>query len=270
MQSILFHAEFLDRDALVTDFWEHGTAGIVEEGKNLRAFFDDATNLQPILDAYRVSVLETRQEEPVDPQHFERNDWDGILAGSKFFVAPSWANCPVPPGRIHLAVDTTIAFGTGRHESTQLAIEALEQYLPPGAVVADIGCGSGILSAAASLLGATQVISCDLDVHAVTSARAQVSSPVFLGSADAIRRASADLVLANISAHVIDALAFELQRITRPGGLIVLAGFIRENTPKQWEPEQVRERGDWLCWICRPGSQRPAFRKPYRPSRDWW
>lgn len=270
MQSILFNTDIRDRDALVTELWEHGTAGIIEEGKNLRAFFDDGADLQPIFHSYAGSILEKRREQAADLQQFERNDWDGILVGNKFFAAPSWANCPVPPGRIPLAIDTTVAFGTGRHESTQVAIEALERYLPTGATVLDVGCGSGILSAAASLLGAGQIISCDLDPNAVASTQQQVSSPVFLGSADAIRTAAADLVMANISAHVIDALAAELHRITKPDGLLVLAGFVRENTPKQWKPEHVLERGDWLAWICRPGFSRIIPCEPYRSSADWW
>ena len=255
---------------LTVALWERGTAGIVEEGKNIRAFFDDATDLSPILSDYTGVIVETRQEKAVDLQQFERADWEGIAVGSRFFVAPTWAHCPVPEGRIRLAIDTTVAFGTGRHESTQAAIEALERYLRPGATVLDIGCGSGILSLAASLLGAGQVVSCDLDMNAVTAARQVVSSPVFLGSADALRTASADLAVANISAHVADALARELSRIVKPGGLIILAGFIRENPPKRWVPESLLERGDWLAWICRPGLSGKPGDEPYLPKAEWW
>ena len=227
-------------------------------------------DLQPIFQAYPGSILENRREDSVDFQQFERSDWDGIPVGNKFFVAPSWANCPVPAGRMQLAVDTTVAFGTGRHESTQLGIEALEQYLPSGATVLDVGCGSGILSLAASLLGAGRVISCDLDHNAVASARQMLQSPLFLGSADAVRTASADLVIANISAHVVDALTFELHRVAKPDGVIILAGFVRENPPKQWQAEHILERGDWLAWICRPDSVRAAPQEPYRPRAEWW
>ena len=236
----------------------------------MRAFFDDDVDLQPILQAYADSILEKRREDAVDLRQFDRKDWDGILGGTKFFVAPSWADCPTPPGRMRLVIDTTIAFGTGRHESTQVAIEALEQYLPSGAIVLDIGCGSGILSAVAALLGAGRVISCDLDSNAIASARQVVQSPVFLGSADGIRSASADLVVANISAHVIDTLAFDLHRIMKPTGILVLAGFVRENTPKQWKPEHVLECGDWLCWICRRGATQLIPAEPYRPRSEWW
>ncbi len=252
MQSILICAENLDPDLLATDLWERDTKGIIDEGQNVRAFFDDEVDLQPILRTYADLILETREEKSPDLEKFERDGWEGIPVGTRFFVAPTWARCPVPEGRVRLAIDTATAFGTGRHESTQLAIEALESYLKPGATVFDIGCGSGILSLAAGLLGARQVISCDLDVNAVTAARTVSSSLLYLGTADAMRTASADLVVANISAHVVDALTAELCRVVKPGGLLILAGFIRENPPKCWIPEKLFERGDWIAWICRP------------------
>ena len=269
MQSILVSTANLDPELLTGTLWEYGTSGIVEEGENTRAFFEDGTDLSPIFAAFPGVIIETRQEKAVDLQQFGRANWEGIAVGNRFFIAPTWAHCPIPEDRIHLAIDTTMAFGTGRHESTQLAMMALERFLRPGATVLDIGCGSGILSLAASLLGAGRVVSCDLDMNAVASARQVVSSPVFLGSADAFRTASADLAVANISAHVADSLAGELSRIVRPGGLIILAGFIRENRPQRWVPESVLELGDWLAWICRPLPPGKSG-EPYGPQTEWW
>jgi ribosomal protein L11 methyltransferase len=270
LRSILICVENLDADILTADLWEGDTKGIIDEGQNVRAFFDDEVDLQPILGMYADVILETRREKAPDLQRFERDGWEGIPVGTHFFVAPTWASCLVPEGRIQLAIDSAVAFGTGRHESTQLAIEALETYLKPGATVFDIGCGSGILSLAARLLGAGQVISCDLDVNAVISARTVLSSPLFLGTAEAMRTASADVVVANISAHVVDGLADELGRIVKPDGLLILAGFIRENPPKRWVPEKLLERGDWLAWICRPQLAPIGAGEPYRPRAEWW
>lgn len=270
MKSILICAENLDRDLLATDLWDRDTKGIIDEGQSVRAFFDDGVDLQPILETYAEQILESRQEKTPDLQQFERDDWEGIPVGARFFVAPTWAGCQVPEGRIRLAIDTAIAFGTGRHESTQLALEALESYLKPGATVFDVGCGSGILSLAAHRLGARQVISCDLDVNAVTSAYSINPSCLFLGTADALRTASADLVIANISAHVVDALAEELCRVAKPNGLLILAGFIRENSPKRWVPEKLLERGDWIAWICRPQMAPTTAGEPHPPRTEWW
>jgi ribosomal protein L11 methyltransferase len=154
-------------------------------------------------------------------------------------------------GRLRLSIDATTAFGTGRHESTQLAIGALERYVSPGMTVVDIGCGSGILSAAAVALGARTAVACDVHPEAVDTARRHLKSPVFLGSIDAIRNSSADLVVANISKVVIDALAADINRVAAPGALLVLAGFLQENPPAHFTPEEVTEVDGWACWICR-------------------
>jgi ribosomal protein L11 methyltransferase len=270
LQSILFRADIPGKDQLLAELWEHGTTGIIEEGNALRAFFDDDADLASILAGHAAQIEERRHEEPVDLQRFERDDWEGILVGKKFFVSPPWFKGPTPPGRIRVAIDTALAFGTGRHESTQLALEALESYVKPGTTVVDVGCGSGILSLAAALLGAGQVISCDTDPNAVASTRGRVHSPVFEGSADALRTASADLVVANITPQILDALAFELNRIAKPDGLILLAGFIRENPPQRWTPQRTMERGDWVLWTCRPETSREAPSERYSPRAQWW
>jgi ribosomal protein L11 methyltransferase len=148
-------------------------------------------------------------------------------------------------------IDCRRAFGTGRHESTQLCIEALEQYLSVGDSVADIGCGSGILSLVAKKLGAGPIVSCDLDPVAVQETSEVAGTPAFAGSVNAIRSGWADIVVANISAAAVDALADDLVRIARPHATLILAGFLTENSPKRFSPEHIICKYDWSCWICR-------------------
>jgi ribosomal protein L11 methyltransferase len=250
LQSVLFRRPFEDEDALIAELWERGTLGIIEEDAGLRAFFEDDCHLAGL---HGEVVLET------GIPHI-RDNWDPILIGERFFVAPSWVETPTPPGRFRLTIDANNVFGTGRHESTQLMIEALELHLRKGDTVIDVGCGSGILSLASQALGATQVFSCDIEPDA---------HPMFIGSADAIRDATADLTLVNISARVIDTLVFELNRITRPDGLLLLAGFIEANPPKGFQPESVMQKGEWLCWICRPQTAHRQHRSLIH-SRQWW
>jgi len=109
---------------------------------------------------------------------------------------------------------------TGVHETTRLCLEALEDLVQPGIDVLDVGTGSGILAQAARLLGAARVIACDIDPEAVRIARQG-----FIGSADAVRSAAVDLVVANISPEAIIALAPEFARVLRPGGTLVASGF---------------------------------------------
>ncbi len=138
----------------------------------------------------------------------------------------------------------------------------------------DIGCGSGILTAAAELLGAGQTIGCDISFDSLTIARLHVRAPVFAGSADAICEAFADITIANISARVVDRLAAELKRVTKPSGVVLLAGFIRENQPGRFRFEQLLEQGDWQCWVCRPHDIDAAAlgeeASPGSHEEQWW
>lgn len=166
-------------------------------------------------------------------------------------IVPDWPNAnvapeiaPEPPtnrpggpsghDRITLRLDPQRAWGTGAHASTQLAVHALQapEVSIDGAQVLDVGCGSGVLSIAAVLLGAAQAHGIDVDRTAapVTKKNAERN-----GVADRCSAAweplstcmhTYDLVLANILAPVLIELADDLQRVTRPGGSIVLAGLI--------------------------------------------
>jgi ribosomal protein L11 methyltransferase len=270
LQSVLFESQS-GEDTLIADLWECGTAGIIEEDGRLRAFFDDTADITYL--TLRYPSAEIRPEPPADLTHFSRENWDPILVGEKFFIAPSWVAAETPPGRLRLNIDATSAFGTGRHESTQLMLKVLEREVHSGQTILDVGCGSGILSLAASLLGANHIIACDIHQDAITRVAKDLKIPVFAGSADAVCDQAADLVLANISARVNDAIASDLKRVTKPDGLIVLAGFIRDNPPKRFKPLAIHEQGDWLCWVCRPADVLPSDVAPSGPqshSQQWW
>lgn len=271
--SVLFSAESVDNDILAAEIWETGTAGIIEESGGLRAFFDDAVAREGVESKWAPLIREIRNE-PDAPSHYSSNKvCDPVLVGERFFVVPPGFNGEAPEHRMRISMDAGAAFGTGRHESTKLMVQALESLLRPGDTVVDIGCGSGILSVAARLLNAGRVYSCDIHPDAIDAARRHVDNPLFAGSADAIRSDIADIVLVNISARVIDRVAFDLRRIAKPSGVIVLGGFIRENPPEHVKPRQVFEDGDWLCWICRScdiSASAPAGEDSSSHPQQWW
>src|ERR1022692_306813 len=115
-----------DRDLLIAELWEHGSAGIVElNAQRLRAGF--------------------RIEEQRDWVQSAHDLLQPMEVGAKFFLVPAWRDDPAPPGRFRILVNPGLAFGTGVHETTRLCIEALEEYRKPGMAVLDVGTGSGIL-----------------------------------------------------------------------------------------------------------------------------
>jgi SAM-dependent methyltransferase len=271
--SVLIPVTALTTDSLSAELWELGTEGIVEEEGGWRVFFDESVDRASICARFALTERSAQHEPPFDPSLLPPLECDPLLIGESFYIAPSWVREPTPAGRFRLTMDASSAFGSGRHESTQLCIEALEKYWKPGNMVVDIGCGSGILSAAARLLGA-DVLSCDIHADSVRTAKNLLETPLFVGSADAIKTAIADLVLANISAKIVDVLAADLRRITKSTGLIVLAGFLSENPPKRFHPCEILKKGDWASWITKPEDVEvevvQAQKEPANHAEQWW
>src|SRR6185369_9323104 len=145
-------------DTLLAELWEAGTTGVIEGDGCVDAFFDDfaaaAAFGNPLQAADRDWVQETEDA------------WPPILVGDKFFVVAPWRKEPTPPGRFRLEINPGIQCGTGQHPCTQLCLEAMERLIRPGDRVLDVGTGSGILSLAARMLGAGQVVACDIDPDA--------------------------------------------------------------------------------------------------------
>lgn len=241
-----------ERDLLIAELWELGSAGIVElDEQRVRAFFEDSTDRAMILARYPGAVART--EEQRDWVQESRDLLQPMLVGTRFFVVPEWRNDPTPVERFRLTVNPGMAFGTGVHESTQLCLEALEDYIKSGMTVLDVGAGSGILSRAARLLGAARVYSCDIDPIAV-----EIAAEGFIGSADAVRGQIADLTVANISPEAIIQLAPDLLRSLRPGGILLASGFeiqevdaVRRSLPAVRE---VRTKRSWALAVVSPST----------------
>jgi ribosomal protein L11 methyltransferase len=186
----------------------------------------------------------------------EKDDWNEvwktsyqpILIGDRLLVQPSWILKP-ERDRLLISIDPGMAFGTGVHPSTRLCLQALERHTESGDTIADLGCGSGILSIAAARLGAARVLAFDNDPSAVKTARENVvrngveemvkveqgSLPELLAACDQeIQRPR--ILVANIYAAVLNRMLEEgLGGVVQVGGLVILAGIMMEQT------EDIRE-----------------------------
>jgi ribosomal protein L11 methyltransferase len=244
--SLFFRRSSESEEFLIAELWECGTTGIIEEDGGVRAFFDDLS----LLHRFTSYAPELREEKPVDWAQATRDAWPPIVVGQRFFLTPPWCHLPTPPGRLRLPIYPGMACGTGRHPATQLALEAIEQYVRPGDSVVDVGTGSGVLAAAAALVGAGRVIGCDVDPEAVRIAHERVSVPLFVGSSGAIRSHWADVVIANIDAPTIEELAPELARIRKRDSRLILTGFPEWNLPEGFQAKKSFNREEWVCLIC--------------------
>jgi ribosomal protein L11 methyltransferase len=247
MFSLEIDCDAADRDLLIAELWEQGSAGIVElNPQTVRAFFEDDADRRALLALY--PGARERVEEQRDWVAESQDMLQPMLVGRRFFLVPEWRDDPAPEGRFRIAVNPGMAFGTGVHETTRLCIEAMEDYLQPGMSVLDVGTGQGILARAARLLGADRVIACDIDPIAV-----EIAGEGFIGSVDAVRSQSADLVLANISPEAITQLAPDLLRVRRTGGVLLASGFelneVAQVTAALDGAREVRTKGNWALAV---------------------
>ncbi len=227
------------------------TRGAIEQG---------LWHLRQLLPEYPAAVTYTELEED-DWAHAWKAHYHALPVGT-FLIVPAWETAVPEEGQRVLRLDPGMAFGTGVHASTQLILRATERVVSPGAWVADIGTGSGILSIASVLLGATHVEAVDLDPNAVeaTTRNAQLNGVesrivVRAGSVEAIPERGYDVILANIIAPVIAALMPALVGLMRGSGVLLVAGIIldREHLVHDaiaLQPLHVAARFTQDDWVC--------------------
>jgi ribosomal protein L11 methyltransferase len=202
-----------------------------------------------------------------------KHHWQPQEVGDRFLINPAWLPVPNDTDRLILRLDPGVAFGTGAHATTQLCLESLEMRLgfdDKEHVVADIGCGSGILSIGAVLLGATKVYALDTDPLAVRSTISnrqlnRVNSQQLvaeLGSIDRLKEMvdePIDGLMCNILAEVIIDLIPQFTAISKPTTWAVLSGILLEqakpiaDTLEQhgWIVATLWKREDWCCFNIR-------------------
>lgn len=210
--------------------------------------------------------------------------WRPQRVGARLWIVPSWhEDFRAPEGAVVLRLDPGMAFGTGDHLSTRLALILLEQALrrrassgAPAPRVLDAGTGSGILAVAAARLAGATVLAVDVDAGAVrvaaeNAARNGVADRVEVRQADAgaldglADPGRFDVIVANILAEVLIPMAPVLARLLAPGGELILSGVVasaRDRVEAAYGAAGTRPRSsirvaDW-CALSLVGGGQPS------------
>lgn len=163
--------------------------------------------------------------------------------GNKLLVKPEWEEVENPENRIIFNINPGHVFGTGMHQTTQLCMINLEKYITESSEVLDLGCGSGILSIIALLLGAKHANAIDIDANAIKTAyenaalngigkdKYYVTSGNIIDSKeiqDEMGYEKYDVVVANIIADVIITMAPIVKKAIKKDGTFISSGIIKD------------------------------------------
>lgn len=197
-------------------------------------------------------------------QERDNNDWvqqykDSVqsIEAGRFFIHPSWQE--TKEDKINILIDPALAFGSGHHGSTYACLEAIGSYVSADKHVLDVGCGSGILGLAASKLGAV-VDLCDTDPVSVESSRENFQHnhenyrALWEGSINKTDE-KYDIVLANIIADVLKAIALPLKKRVKEDGILIISGILdsKETSAKKAYSDltllERKQKDEWVTLI---------------------
>ena len=244
----------------------------LEEDADTEAILKDVKealeDLRSFVDIGEATITESQTEDKdwINnwKQYFHQFYVDDIL------IVPSWEEVKAEDkDKMILHIDPGTAFGTGKHETTQLCINQLTKYIKAGDEVLDLGCGSGILSIVAKKLGAGHVDMTDIDQAAIDAVydNFKVNKipmddvEVILGNVlddekmqQKFENKKYDVVVANILADVIIPIAGIVDRFLKDGGIFISSGIIymKEEAVKEavennrgLKLTDVVKQGDW-------------------------
>lgn len=195
------------------------------------------------------------------------DDFRPMRFGERLWVCPAGMR-PSADDAVIIDLDPGLAFGTGTHPTTALCLEWLDRHPPVGREVLDYGCGSGVLGIAALKLGAAGVMATDIDPQALWASRENAARN---GVEDRLQTVLPDalpadyragVLLANILANPLMALAGTLAGRVTQGAELVLSGILAEQAEQvaaayaPWFRLEKPVRRDG--WVCLCGTRKPT------------
>ena len=195
----------------------------------------------------------------------EEGKEQGFNITDDLVIVPAWEDYDKKGDEKIITLDSGMAFGTGTHETTKMCVSFIKDIVSEDTKkVLDIGCGSGILSIAASRYGAKDILAVDIDELAVKIAKENVflndlddSIKVIEGDLTKNVEGKFDLIIANIVADIIKELIPEIRTYLKDNGKFIISGIIKEreeevyNFAKEhgFNIEKVSSNGGWSAML---------------------
>jgi ribosomal protein L11 methyltransferase len=265
------------RDLITRLLWELDSIGFEEldeeDRRRVLAYFEPDVNIEQVCSRLRSAISSSGTDVSIEAHAiaYDSARWieeynltfTGFEVNSTFWIHPPWEERS-DDHPVNILIEPGHGFGTGTHESTQLALVAMVDIVPDVESVADVGTGSGILTAAAAKLGpGLRIVAFDADPLAVEAAsktfrQNNVEGVVlFAGEIESLA-GRFDLILANLTSAILSSLADDL--IRRTGKYLIASGFTLDEADRVKEDlekgnflrcsEQWTKNG-WACWLLR-------------------
>lgn len=190
-----------------------------------------------------------------------------VRCADHIVVAPTWGEYVPDRDDIVIEIDPGRAFGTGNHATTRMCLKMIEQYVCPKNTIVDVGTGSGVLSIAAAKMGAAPVFALEADEVAVGVAKSNmklnsvddrvtvIRSDLLSSLPDGVQ---ADVMISNIVADVLIALAPDIYKGLRYNGLFIGSGIIEDRIEdvlsvffeNGLRALSVEQEGEWYAVTC--------------------
>ncbi|MBD3308433.1 methyltransferase domain-containing protein [candidate division KSB3 bacterium] len=282
-------------DSVANRLMEFGAHGTISEDLpdkpthcQVIAYYPDTPEVDLLIEELRTYLRElqaldlTPDQGEIVSKRVPEIDWQSqwkqhfkpTRIGNRLVIKPSWESWQPQPDDIVIELDPGMAFGTGLHASTRLALRFLERYLHPGDAVLDVGVGSGILSIAAARLGATYVFGFDVDADAAAIAQENVRRnatafpqdppldaiiEVQTGSIDTLEiLRKFDCIVMNIRPNIILPLVPYALTYLQTGGALILSGILEEEgsefldhlRPCDLIVQNYDTEAGWIAYVC--------------------
>ena len=237
-----------------TDFPD---VGVIVKGYINELNFDDGTftrfkaeleQLGQNINIGEFFKIETTTIKDSDWENSWKDYFDILNIGEKFVIVPTWREYENEENKYVINIDPGMAFGTGGHETTSLCIKNLEKYVKPHDNIIDVGCGSGILSIAASYLTDGEIKAVDLDKLAVdvsheNFALNNLENRIAVEEASLLTKETKkyNVIVANILAHIIELMLDDAYKLLEDGGYYITSGIIKDK--KDELLEKMLKRG---------------------------